>query len=89
MIDLMSVPVTARLDEGVVEAIDRAVAAGFAPNRGSLVASAVREWLARHGEDSIVASYRRRYGEPDRAHDDLVAALSSFSVAACLANAER
>ena len=81
-------PVTARLDETVVEALDRAVAAGLGPNRGSLVADAVREWLERHGEEAIVLSYQRRYGQPDDEHDTLVAALSSFSVAACLANAE-
>jgi Arc/MetJ-type ribon-helix-helix transcriptional regulator len=85
----VSVPVTARLDDPVVEALDRAVAAGLAPNRGSLVAQAVREWLDRHGEEAIVASYQRRYGEPDAEHDAFVAALSSFSVAACLASAER
>lgn len=85
----MSVPVTSRLDEPVVDALDRAVAAGLAPSRGALVASAVREWLDRHGEEAIAASYQRRYGQPDADHDALVAALSSFSVAACLANAER
>jgi Arc/MetJ-type ribon-helix-helix transcriptional regulator len=85
----MSIPVTTRLDDTVVGALDRAVAAGLAPNRGSLVATAVREWLERHGEDAILASYQRRYGTPDAEHDELVAALSSFSVAACLANAER
>ena len=85
----MSVPVTARLDDAVVEALDRAVAAGLAPNRGSLIADAVREWLGRHGEEAIAASYQRRYGTPDPEHDALVAALSNFSVAACLANAER
>ncbi|HEY5876510.1 MAG TPA: ribbon-helix-helix domain-containing protein [Ilumatobacteraceae bacterium] len=85
----MSIPVTARLDDTVVEALDRAVAAGLAPTRGSLVANAVREWLDRHGEDAITASYQQRYGRPDPAHDALVASLSSFSVAACLANAGR
>lgn len=85
----VSVPVTARLDDPVVEALDRAVAAGLAPNRGSLVAHAVLEWLARHGEEAIVQSYQRRYGQPDAEHDAIVAALSSFSIAACLANAER
>jgi len=85
----VSVPVTARLDDTVVEALDRAVAAGLAPSRGSVVANAVREWLDRHGEEAIAVSYERRYGQPDTEHDALVAALSSFSVAACLANAER
>ena len=85
----MSIPVTARLDDTVVEALDRAVAAGLAPTRGSLIANAVREWLDRHGEEAIAASYERRYAQPDADHDELVTALSSFSVAACLANAGR
>lgn len=84
----MTVPVTARLDERVVEAVDRAVAAGLAVNRGSLVATAVREWLARHGEEEIASSYHRRYGQFDAEHDALVFALSRFAVAACLATAE-
>jgi len=85
----MSIPVTSRLDETVVDALDRAVEAGLAANRASVVAAAVSEWLARHGEDAIDASYRRRYHEPDVEHDALMAALSSFSVAACLAGDER
>jgi Arc/MetJ-type ribon-helix-helix transcriptional regulator len=89
IVGVVSIPVTARLDDAVVEALDRAVAAGLAPTRGSLVANAVREWLDRHGEEAIAASYQRRYAHPDADHDALVAALSSFSVAACLANAGR
>ncbi len=85
----MSIPVTTRLDESVVEALDHAVAAGLAPNRGSVVARAVAEWLARHGEEAIVDSYRRRYAEPDPAHDELIARIAAFSVAACLADSER
>lgn len=85
----MSVPVTARLDETIVDAVDRAVTAGLAPSRGAVVATAVNEWLARHGEEAIKASYKRRYGPPDVEHDALVEAISSFSVAACLATAER
>jgi Arc/MetJ-type ribon-helix-helix transcriptional regulator len=85
----MSIPVTARLDEKVVDALDRAVDAGLAPSRGSVVAAAVSEWLARHGEAAIVASYERRYQLPDVAEEELVNALSSFSVAACLASDER
>ena len=85
----MSIPVTTRLDESVVEALDRAVEAGIAPTRGAVVANAVSERLERHGEDSIVESYRRSYGEPDAAYDDLVEKLASFSVAACLADSER
>lgn len=81
----MGVPVTARLDRDVVEALEEAVAAGLGPNRGAVVAAAVREWLARHGEEAIVLSYRRRYASPDPAHDELVGQLSTFSAAACLA----
>lgn len=85
----MSVPVTTRLDPDTVAALDHAVAAGLAPNRGAIVSAAVRAWLAQHGEEAIVASYRRRYGQPDSPQDDLVAKLSAFSVAACLAASER
>lgn len=81
----MTVPVTARLDEEVVDALDAAVHAGLAPSRGAAVAAAVGQWLAANGEDAIVASYRRRYAEPQSADDDLVRSLASFSVAACLA----
>ena len=80
----MTIPVTARLDESVVDALDEAVRAGLGPNRGSVVAAAVREWLQRHGEDAIVASYSNRYGPSDQSHDDLIAAIAQFSVAACL-----
>lgn len=82
----MSVPVTARLDEAVVEALDRAVAAGLAPNRGAVIVAAVRSWLAQHSESEIEASYRRRYVEPDPESDALIEQLSSFSIAACLAD---
>lgn len=85
----MSVPVTTRLDADVVAALDQAVAAGLAPNRGAIVSEAIRTWLAQHSEEAIVASYRRRYQEVDAAQDDLVAKLSAFSVAACLAASER
>lgn len=81
----MSIPVTARLDEATVDALDRAVAAGLAPNRGAVVSEAVRAWLALHSHEAIDASYRRRYSEPDHAHDELVAALGAFSASACLA----
>ena len=88
----MSVPVTSRLDESVVEALDQAVASGLAPSRGSLVAEAVSQWLRQHGEESIVASYKRRY-VPDEtvAQQDqaLIGSLAAFSVAACLADDRR
>lgn len=81
----MSSPVTTRLSASSVVAVDRAVTAGLAPSRAALVAAAVDEWLTRHSEEAIAASYARRYGQPDVEHDDLVAALAAFSVAACLA----
>ena len=84
----MSVPVTARLDESVVDALDEAVEAGLAPTRGAVVAAAVREWLAVHSEDGIVESYRRRYATAEPAANELTAALANFSVAACLADRE-
>ena len=82
----MSIPVTARLDESVVDAVDRAVEAGLALNRGAVVARAVAEWLERHGEAAIVDSYRRRYSESDRADDDLMEKIAAFSISACLAD---
>jgi Arc/MetJ-type ribon-helix-helix transcriptional regulator len=85
----MSIPVTARLDPEIVEALDRAVEAGIAPTRGAAIVAAVRDWLQHHGEDAIIESYRRRYAEADDDHDQLVARLASFSVAACLAASER
>jgi hypothetical protein len=85
----VSIPVSARLDDVTVAALDRAVAAGLAPNRGAVVARAVGEWLARHSEEEIAASYRRRYATPDAEHDDLMERLAVFSVAACLAERER
>ncbi|MHB1889815.1 MAG: ribbon-helix-helix domain-containing protein [Acidimicrobiales bacterium] len=75
---------TARLDEDIVEALDAAVAAGLAPNRGAVVSAAVRAWLAQHGEEWIVASYRRRYETCDPSDDELLRRLGAFSVAACL-----
>jgi Arc/MetJ-type ribon-helix-helix transcriptional regulator len=85
----MSIPVTTRLDPEMVQALDRAVEAGLATTRAAVVAAAVREWLDRHGEDEIAASYRRRYAEPDTGNDELVARLAAFSVAACIAANER
>ena len=85
----MSIPVTARLDESVVEALYKAVDAGLAPSRGAVVARAVSEWLHRHGEEAIVDSYRRRYAEPDAGADALLEAIAAFSVAACLTDTGR
>ncbi|MGH9151638.1 MAG: ribbon-helix-helix domain-containing protein [Acidimicrobiales bacterium] len=75
----MSVPITTRLDAGTVEALDRAVRAGAAPSRAAVVAQAVQEWLARHSEEAITASYRRAYAEADPEHDELVARLGAYS----------
>ncbi len=79
----MSVPVTTRLDASVVDTVDRCVAAGLEPKRGSIVSAAMRAWLAEHGEAAIVVSYRRRYPEPASAQDDLLK-IAGYSVAVCL-----
>lgn len=85
----MSIPVTTRLHESVVSAVDSAVAAGLAPTRGSVISEAVSEWLARHSEDAIELSYRNRYQVADSQDDeDLLAALFQFSAAACLAHVD-
>jgi hypothetical protein len=47
---------------------------------------AVSEWLARHGEEAIAESYRRRYAQPDATRQELVAQLATFSAATCLAD---
>jgi Arc/MetJ-type ribon-helix-helix transcriptional regulator len=86
---VMSRPVTTRLDPAVVDALDRAVEAGLGATRAAVIAHAVDEWLQRHGENEIEASYRRRYTEPDPEHDETIASLAAFSVAACLAVNER
>lgn len=81
----VGVPVTSRLDPALLDALDRAVAAGLAPTRAAAIARAVAEWVERHDEEAIVESYRRRYAEPDPAHDALVEALSSYSASVILA----
>jgi len=60
-------PVTIRLDDELLEALDAGVAAGRAANRSVAIAEAVGLWLAAGREQEIVESYRRRYqdGEPD------------------------
>ena len=85
----MGAPVTARLDDETVAALDRAVAAGAAPTRAAVVAAAVLEWLARHSEDAIAESYRRAYAEPDPAHDELVGGLGAFSAAVVVQDESR
>lgn len=85
----MSTPVTTRLDAETIDALDTAVTAGLAPNRAAVVSAAVREWLARHGEEAIVESYRRRYADPDVEHEEEITRIASFSVAACLAANEQ
>lgn len=59
------------------------------PNRGAVIAQAVDEWLGRHSEGEIVASYRRRHSAPEPEHDDPIERLAAFSVAACLAQRRR
>jgi len=60
-------PVTIRLDDELLEAVDVAVAAGRATNRSVAIAEGVGLWLAARREQEIVESYRRRYQdrEPD------------------------
>ncbi len=85
----MSIPVTTRLHESVVSAVDSAVAAGLAPTRGSVISEAVSEWLARHSEDAIELSYRKRYGQTAPQDDEaLLDAFLQLSATACLANDE-
>lgn len=84
----MTVPITTRLDEDTVDSLDRAVRAGAARSRAAVVAEAVHEWLARHSEQAIEASYRRAYAEPDEEHDDLVARLGAYA-AGVAADSER
>jgi Arc/MetJ-type ribon-helix-helix transcriptional regulator len=85
----MTVPITTRLDEETVEALDRAVRAGVGPSRAAVVAEAVQEWLARHSEEAIAASYRRGYAEPDTEHDALVARLGTYSAGVAVDEHER
>lgn len=75
----MSVPITTRLDDEAVAAIDRAVRAGAGSTRAAVVAAAVHEWLSRHSEEAIAASYQRAYAEPDTEQEELVARVGSFS----------
>ena len=82
----MSVPVTARLDEETVDAIDAAVAAGVAPTRAAAVTEAVKRWLDVHGEAEIRRSYERAYATPDPQHDDLVASISAAAAGEILSN---
>ena len=77
----MGRPITARLDEDVVRAIDDAVACGVAPNRGAIISRAVKEWLSRHSEEAIKDSYRKRYENLDPDEHELVAKLGALSAA--------
>jgi Arc/MetJ-type ribon-helix-helix transcriptional regulator len=85
----MSVPITARLDEETVEALDRAVRAGAAPTRAAVVAQAVEEWLSRHSEEAIEDSYRRAYAEADPEHDELVARIGGYSASVTTRESQR
>lgn len=81
----VSVPLTTRLSEETVAALEQLVASGRAPSKGAIVAEAVRMWLDRHDEDAIAASYRRAYADPDPGHEALLDALAEAS-AECLAD---
>ncbi len=63
--------------------------AGVGPSRAAVVAAAVQEWLARHSEDAIAASYRRAYAEPDAEHDLLVARLGAYSASVTMHEPDR
>ncbi len=75
----MRQPITARLDEDVVQAIDNAVASGIAPNRGAIISRAVKEWLSHHSEEAIQTSYRKRYEVLDPNEQDLIGKLGTVS----------
>lgn len=77
----MSVPITTRLDEATVNALDQAVRAGAGTTRAAVVAEAVREWVARHSEEAIAESYRRAYADSDPEDADLVARIGAYSAA--------
>lgn len=76
----MAVPITTRLDDDTIAALDDVVR-GSGLTRAAVIANAVRDWLARHSEDAIAASYRHPYAAPDAEHDELVARLSAYAVA--------
>ena len=73
----MTLPITTRLGEETVAALDDAVRAGPAATRAAVVAKVVEEWLACHSEEAIAASYQHAYAERDEAHEDLIARLGS------------
>ena len=85
---VQTIPVTARFEPDKVQALDLAIAAGLATSRSAVIHEAVSEWLRAHSSESIAASYRRAYAaEPNSSDDDdLALAISSFGVAACLAD---
>lgn len=82
----MSKPVTARLGEDVVQAIDNAVACGVAPNRGAIISQAVQEWLSHHSEEAIKESYRKRYQAIDPDNEKLIAKLGTISATIAIEN---
>jgi Arc/MetJ-type ribon-helix-helix transcriptional regulator len=84
----MSKPVTVRLDEEVVQAIDNAVACGIAPNRSAIVSWAVREWLSHHCKEAIVASYRKLYGASDPEEQELITKLGTLSATISIESAK-
>jgi Arc/MetJ-type ribon-helix-helix transcriptional regulator len=84
----VSIPITSRLDDATVRALDEAVAAGSASSRAALIAAAVAEWLERHDEQAILDSYRRAYAEPDPEHETLMDAFAVASMEAILAGDE-
>ncbi|MDA8270759.1 MAG: ribbon-helix-helix domain-containing protein [Actinomycetota bacterium] len=77
----MSHPITARLPDDIIKAIDEAVKSGVAANRGALISKAINEWLSKHSEDAIRESYRKRYASSNQSELELVTKLGLASAA--------
>lgn len=84
----MSQPITARLRDDIIKAIDNAVESGVAPNRGALISKAVDEWLRIHSEDAIRESYRKRYASAERDELDLITKVGLTSAAMTITQSE-
>jgi Arc/MetJ-type ribon-helix-helix transcriptional regulator len=85
----MSQPVTTRLNENMVKAIDDAVTSGLAPTRGAVISKAIEEWLSRHSEDAIRESYKKRYESTSKDERDLVTKVGLASTAMTIPRSNR
>lgn len=63
MLDGMSQQIAIRLDEGDLEALDAAVAAGRYPSRAAAVRAGIGELVREQRNHEIAEQYRRAYGE--------------------------